>query len=921
MTRRWLPAVWIAVALGGCGQAGNQSNLAVGETYEANGQYRAAYIEAKKVLQHDARNGKAWLLLGRASLRLGNPLDAFNDLQEAKNNGIPESQWAIPMGNALLVMQKYADLLKTISPANITSLEDRANVLALRGDAYRDLKQSDSAKQSYQSAIALDANNPNALVGLARLAAAENDLDAANNYAKQALISAPHDARIWIVKGDLAFDAQDYSTAEADYDIAMRPESRDLLPQYKFYALARLADSQVQQGDLEKALIAIHELQEMAPEQPYPHYLHALIDYQQNHFSDATSQLQQVLKVAPDNEPAQVLMGAVSYAQGNFSQTQMYLSNVLGINPQNSTARKLLAITLYREGQSKQALSVLRPIVPGHLSDAELLALIQNETAEVSPQTGHTISNQSNLLNSQLTVASKAIAAGNEEEAIHLLQEFPAGNRSLESNRYSMMVMAYVREKRADEAVRVAAEYVHKDPEDSAAYLLYGTALMIAGNRAQARAEYTKAQQLDPNNLAALMSLGSLDVIEARYGDATNRYKMVLKADPDNASAMNALGRVAALQGHKVQAVNWFKKAINRDPKMVDPYIGLIVLYSGNGQLDEVNNTAKSLASVAPENPVALNALGAVELNAGQYKKAMAPLEKAVTLAPQRALYRTNLARAQILNRDFTNAQKNLSQVIEHDPAQVQAVALLASLKLQGGDTAGALALADMLQKQPSTRTAGFTLEGDIYMAKKSYANAARAYERSLSLDYTAPLVVKTFVALNDAGKKSAKNVLLTWLDKQPDDAASRLLLAQYYLDHDEYSLSAEQFQHVLKLYPSNIVALNNLAWIYTQENNPQALAFAKRAYTLAPNSANVQDTYGWAMTVNGNAKIAIPILLKAAEQAPEVPAVKYHLAVAQAKIGDTTAAKANLQAALNSGAIFPGRAAAEKLYRDLNSG
>ena len=380
--RRWLLLALLAATLGGCGLGGKHGSLAAATKYEANGQYRAAYIESKKVLQQDSKNGMAWLLLGKASLMLGNPQDAINDLQNAKANGVPESEWAIPMGRALLVTQQFDTLLKTLPATAVTSTAGRARLSVLLGDAHLGLKQADQARQAYQSAMAIEPGNPRALLGMAKVAASENDLQGARKFVEQAMVSGPNDANVWIFQGNLAFGSQDFPAAETDYEKVLGMKNPDLLPQEQFFVMSRLADSEIQQNKVDSALGHIDTLEKMAPGQPYPHYLHAVAYYKQGHFNDAVSQLQQVLKMLPNSEPAQLLMGAVNYAQGNYSQAEMYLSNVLGLDEKNAGARELLAMTLYREGQSHQALDVLRPAIPGHPSDAVLLALLQKNTVE-----------------------------------------------------------------------------------------------------------------------------------------------------------------------------------------------------------------------------------------------------------------------------------------------------------------------------------------------------------------------------------------------------------------------------------------------------------------------------------------------------------------------------------------------------------
>jgi putative PEP-CTERM system TPR-repeat lipoprotein len=344
------------------------------------------------------------------------------------------------------------------------------------------------------------------------------------------------------------------------------------------------------------------------------------------------------------------------------------------------------------------------------------------------------------------------------------------------------------------------------------------------------------------------------------------------------------------------------------------------MLYSQNGQFDDAAAVAKQLADALPDNPAALNAFGAAELNAGRHAAALVPLEKAVKLEPASSLFRINLARAQILNKDAKAAEGNLDAVVKADPANSQAVALLAFLKLQNHDQQGAIALAQSLQKQAATKVAGFSLEGDLYMAGKAYAKAANAYQQALKIQYDRPLVMKTFLAQSSSDAKESETVLQAWLAKHADDAGMRLMLGQYYLDHNRDADATGQYEAVLKAFPTNVDAMNNLAWIYTGQKNPKALALAEHAHRLAPDSASVQDTYGWALIEAGQAKTALPILAKAAKAAPKVPAIQYHLAVAQARSGDRAGARSTLEALRKSGANFPAKADADKLYQELNT-
>ena len=144
---------------------------------------------------------------------------------------------------------------------------------------------------------------------------------------------------------------------------------------------------------------------------------------------------------------------------------------------------------------------------------------------------------------------------------------------------------------------------------------------------------------------------------------------------------------------------------------------------------------------------------------------------------------------------------------------------------------------------------------------------------------------------------------------------------AQYFMDHAQNPQAAEQYEQVLKVFPANVDALNNLAWVYTEQHDPRALALAEKAHKLAPTSPGIMDTYGWALLAQNQSTAALPILQKAAKAAPKVPTIQYHLAVAQARTGDKSGALGTLQALLKSNVSFAESPDARKLYEQLGGG
>ncbi len=924
---RWLPVLACAgLVLAGCGSHGS---VASASQYQAEGKYRSAYIEAKKVLQRDDKNGTAWLLLGKATLMLGNPRDALTDLDKARTYKVPPAKWAVPMGRALLVTHQYGKVLGTLPDGKTFKPKTQAALAVVRGDAYRGSHQHKQAKQAYVTALKLDPDNARALAGMSALAAASGDVDGAHKYVQQALKQAPKRPDGWVAKGDLALSGGDLAGAETAYQKALDLKARDWLPQDAFMTRLKLADVQARQRQFDKALGNIKTLEKMSPQMPQPHYLHAAVLFQQGHLDDAVTQLQKVLKVAPDNIAAQYLMGRVNYAQGNYGQAQMYLSNVMGMDPDNADARKLLALSFYREGSASRALTTLKPVLPGKPSNAQMMALLQRAVARgaAMPHPNGVMAAASARLpavassaKTQFADARAALARGDAAKAVQLLKAAPAGKGATARERTALLVMAYVRAKQSAKAVDTAAAWAAKHPHDVSAHLLYGTALVADGKRAKARAQYQQAAKIQPDNAAVLLNLGSLDVMEGHYKDARNHFAAILKHDPHSAVAMLSLGKLALAQHDEADAIKWFKQTIAAAPQSAEAYVRLILLYSHGGRFDQAVATARKLVKARPGDPLALNALGTAEINAGHADKAVKPLQQAVRQAPHMAQYRINLARAQILLKQLPAARNNLQQVIKAHPDAAQAVGMLAFMKLHAGDLPGAVALAHTLQQRTATKAVAYTLEGDLYMTAKRYHKAAAAYQHGLNAHYTRALVLKHFEALNAGGDHNAARGLQQWLDKHGKDASMRMVLAQYYMNHAQPQQAQREYREILKAYPSNVIALNNLAWLYAGAHNPNAVALARKAHKLAPSAPGVADTYAWALLSANQPKAALPILEKAAAQQPKAATIHYHLALAQARTGDKTAARATLEALTESGAKYPESAQAAALYEKLGS-
>ena len=104
--------------------------------------------------------------------------------------------------------------------------------------------------------------------------------------------------------------------------------------------------------------------------------------------------------------------------------------------------------------------------------------------------------------------------------------------------------------------------------------------------------------------------------------------------------------------------------------------------------------------------------------------------------------------------------------------------------------------------------------------------------------------------------------------------------LGTVYYATGQHEKAAEYYEQAIAIKPDAVEALNNLAYLYTEQNRkiPEALAMAKTAVRLEPGNASYLDTLGWAYYRTGDLDAALTQLLKAAQIAPGQGEILLHI-------------------------------------------
>jgi len=473
--------------------------------------------------------------------------------------------------------------------------------------------------------------------------------------------------------------------------------------------------------------------------------------------------------------------------------------------------------------------------------------------------------------------------------------------------------------KEFDKALELASNMIQTSPNDPAGYILQGGAYMGKNDYPNARKSFEKALSVQPDNKPALMNLAQLDLQQKDFESARKRYQAILARDAKDVPAMMGMAQVEANKHNEKAGLAWLEKAKDTSPNALAPRLYLGVYYL------RMKNNAMALSELTaaqrdhPANPDVLNLLGQVQLADGQKSQAASTFEKLVAMRPESPAAHYHLAMARINTDNPNGGAESLRKALQLKPDYAEAVYALAKLEIRAGRPEEALKLAQQFEKAAPKSPAGFIVEGDVLFAQQRYTDAVAAYEKAWGLQQASPTVLKLHAAYTKAGNaKAADAKIQAWLKGHPDDVPAQMYLAGEDLREGRNKLAIERYEAILKKSPENVLALNNLAQLYQQEKDPRALATAERAQKLAPDSARVSDTLGWILVEQGKTKRGLELLQKAAASAPQVPEIRYHLAVALAKSGDKTKARKELESLLQSDPKFAQREAAEQLLKQL---
>ncbi|MES2256955.1 MAG: XrtA/PEP-CTERM system TPR-repeat protein PrsT [Pseudomonadota bacterium] len=896
-------ALIFAAGLSGCEeQASSASLIAQARQYQQKGDFNAALIQLKNAVESNSDDPEARYLLAVMYTETGNGQSAEKEARRALSLNYPAEKVVPVLGKAMLLQGQFQKVLDETQKA---AAHNSPELLCVRADAYLAMDKRELALQLYNRVLQIKPEYATALIGLGRVAYMTRDVDAARQYAEHALTADPKNTDALMFKGDLLRAQNQSEQALKTYDqvLAINPTHRTAHVEkaYLEIALGKFAEAQAN----------LTTAKENTPNSLLVTYTQALLDFSQGKNAAAQESLQTVLHAAPEHMPSVLLAGAVNLSLGSLPQAEQNLRQYMEKNPDNLYARKMLASTLLRSGRTPDALNVLEPALKNVQQDAQLLALAGESYMQVrdfnkatqyfeqasglEPKAAHL---HTSLGLSKLGKGDKAQAISEMELATRLDAKSEQAGLALVRTELSL--------QHFDNAYAAVLALEKALPDNAAVQDLKGMASAGKQDTALARASFEKALALQPSYFPAAANLAQLAMNAKNPAAAKQHLLDFLGKNSKSIEAMTALATLAVSERKPDEATQWLEQASAENPDAVVPVVRLLTHYLLIGQNQKAITLARLVQVNHPDNPDLLDLLGKSQLANGERVGALESYKKLAAALPRSAHVQMQLAALQILLNNTAVAEDHLKTALALQPDFPAAQLAHAELYVRKGSHELALMIARKLQRKYPQSAAGFQLEGDVLMGQKKADLALPAYEQAFGYNRSNELLIKIANALRANGKdKEADRRLTQWLQQYPQDIRTQLYKAETLLADKQYKQAATYLEATVKQYPTNIVALNNLALAYQQLADPRAQATAEAAYKLASDQPVIMDTLGWILIEQGDTARGLPLLQKANVQAPDARDIRYHMAVGLYKNGDKAAARRELEVLLSGNMQF----------------
>ena len=762
----------------------------------------------------------------------------------------------------------------------------------------------------------------------------QGNLDKAGIEFRNALQIQPKGADALFYNGRVAEERHNAGEAIGFFQAAV-----DIRPAFEA-ARASLAKSLVFAGAAQRALVVIGPGLSQNPNSADLLAARAAARHQLKQDAEALADAERAVQLAPTNENAVSVLAALYAGAGDRARAVSLVSAAVRQVPSSVELHEILTNLYLAGAQLNEAEEQMRQVItlkPREMASRIKLALLFAQ--------GHELDAAQRVLEDAVKDFSKNKDRSRKDTARLALVDFIASRRSREQGEKTLR------------------GFIAEDPGNADLRLGLGALLQRTGAEQDAIAAYREVinrEGTDAQGLIARDHIAAIQLSKGHVDEASTLIGEVLKNSPRDGDALFMRANIALQRGDPTSAIADLRAVVRDQPGSALMQRTLARAYLQKGQPALAEEALRAAMQGAPNDPSARLDFAQLLTQTDRAAEAVTLLEELVSRSPDDAQAREALIRAYVAKGDLpaartaaeelktrhpdsaagfyfsgliaarekrlADSERDLERALALQPQALYVLEALTRLELDRGEGKAAVGHIQAGIERDPRNPQLLSLLGEVYLEQKDLVQATDSFTRAATLDPHAWLPHR-----NLARVKMAANDLTGAIADY--EAASKLAPAEPRLAMELTSLYEKQgriddaiarYEVLYKTNPgAQQLAANNLAMLLVTYKSDQASLDRARELTSAfatSNDGQLLDTNGWVRFKRREYQDAVAVLERAVERAPESKVIRYHLGMAELKLGQPERARTNLESALAGPGSFSGSEEARSALASLKA-
>lgn len=549
----------------------------------------------------------------------------------------------------------------------------------------------------------------------------------------------------------------------------------------------------------------------------------------------------------PSEDPAAqaeiaALRGEAWLMQGNVVNAKFELDKALSLSPRSPGARVGLARLAFHDGDVEGATRQLEAVVKEFPDNAKAwnayagAVLKQGNVPAAADAFDKVIALQPTDMRAYISLVPALLSLKRTDDAAERVSRIAKIAPGAVGTKYLQSLVAYTQGDRV-KARELIQQTLKGGPEDGRALLLAGTIDLDLGNYASAEKQLGKVVSMAPRDPQPRYLLATSYVRLGQPEKAKETLAPLLQGEGVTAKTLALQGEIAAaLKDPK--AVEYFERAVKLQPDdaQLRAQLGAAKLLAGRSQ-----EGMADLQSAAAKLPNASADLVMVEqhLRQKQLPQATAVAQALLRKLPNDPVAHNAMGLVQLASADRAAARASFDKALQLSPAFFPAAKNLASLDLAEGKTEDAMQrYRGVLAKDPSHREAAILLASTMQRSHAPPSEIVGVLDKSIAANPSAvePRLAKSEYLLATGDGKGALEAVRGAQGLAGEDPKVLFALAKAQQAAGEYTQAAATFGKLGSLMPKSAAPFAGQAEAYAAAKNwPAARTALDRAISLKP--------------------------------------------------------------------------------------